>query len=297
MAKRINSKTLALVMLAACAVMWSVGGLFIKLIDWNPFVISGVRSLIAGSVAYAYMLFSKQKLKLSKRSLLGAVGLCGTLTLFVCANKLTTAANAIVLQFTAPMFIVVFSFLFFKKRPKSSDLIAVLFTTVGISLLFADEINGGSMLGNVLAVCAGASFAVFYMSLDGASADERMSSIVLANVFAVMIGIPFVFTTAPTVDTMSVVYIVILGVVQLGLPYILLAKASEACSPLTCSLMSAFEPMLNPVWVMIFAGESPGFYAIVGGLVVLATISLWCVYNAWRERDAQLKVRAGQIAR
>lgn len=267
-----------------CAALWSIAGIFIKLIPWNSIVIAGIRSLIAGAVMFVYMRYKRIGFKADRRSMLGGLALCCTLTCFVAANKLTTAANSIVLQFTAPMFIVVFSVLFLKKKFSRSDIFAVVLTMLGISLFFFDQLTPGHLLGNCVAIVAGMAFAGYYMSLEGASESERMSAILMAHGLSFCVSIPFIALEPPELGAAPVICIFILGVVQLGIPYVLLGRASGSCPPLACSLLGAVEPLLNPVWVFIFDGEAPGMWALIGGVVVVVTITVWCVYGDLREK-------------
>ena len=267
-----------------CAALWSIAGIFIKLIPWNSIVIAGIRSLIAGAVMFVYMRYKRIGFKADRRSMLGGLALCCTLTCFVAANKLTTAANSIVLQFTAPMFIVVFSVLFLKKKFSRSDIFAVVLTMLGISLFFFDQLTPGHLLGNCVAIVAGMAFAGYYMSLEGASESERMSAILMAHGLTFCVSIPFIALEPPELGAAPVICIFILGVVQLGIPYVLLGRASGSCPPLACSLLGAVEPLLNPVWVFIFDGEAPGMWALIGGVVVVVTITVWCVYGDMREK-------------
>lgn len=267
-----------------CAALWSIAGIFIKLIPWNSIVIAGIRSLIAGAVMFVYMRYKRIGFTADRRSMLGGLALCCTLTCFVAANKLTTAANSIVLQFTAPMFIVVFSVLFLKKKFSRSDIFAVVLTMLGISLFFFDQLTPGHLLGNCVAIVAGMALAGYYMSLEGASESERMSAILMAHGLTFCVSIPFIALEPPELGAAPVICIFILGVVQLGIPYVLLGRASGSCPPLACSLLGAVEPLLNPVWVFIFDGEAPGMWALIGGVVVVVTITVWCVYGDLREK-------------
>lgn len=269
-----------------CAALWSIAGIFIKLIPWNSIVIAGLRSLIAGLVMFVYMRARGIGFTADRRSLAGGAALCLTLTCFVAANKLTTAANSIVLQFTAPMFIVVFSALFLKKRFSRADVLAVVLTMAGISLFFFDQLTPGHLAGNCVAIFAGMAFACYYMSLEGASESQRMSAILIAHGLTFLVGLPFTFVYPPELSAAPVACILVLGVVQLGIPYVLLGRASGACPPLACSLLGAVEPLLNPVWVFIFDGEAPGLWALIGGVVVVATITVWCVYGDLRGKKA-----------
>lgn len=276
----------AILEMLLCAALWSIAGIFIKLIPWNSIVIAGLRSLIAGLVMFVYMRARGIGFTADRRSLAGGAALCLTLTCFVAANKLTTAANSIVLQFTAPMFIVVFSALFLKKRFSRADVLAVVLTMAGISLFFFDQLTPGHLTGNCVAIFAGMAFACYYMSLEGASESQRMSAILIAHGLTFLVGLPFTFVYPPELSAAPVACILVLGVVQLGIPYVLLGRASGACPPLACSLLGAVEPLLNPVWVFIFDGEAPGLWALIGGVVVVATITVWCVYGDLRGKKA-----------
>ena len=276
----------AILEMLLCAALWSIAGIFIKLIPWNSIVIAGLRSLIAGFVIFVYMRARGIGFTADRRSLAGGAALCLTLTCFVAANKLTTAANSIVLQFTAPMFIVVFSALFLKKRFSRADVLAVVLTMAGISLFFFDQLTPGHLAGNCVAIFAGMAFACYYMSLEGASESQRMSAILIAHGLTFLVGLPFTFVYPPELSAAPVACILVLGVVQLGIPYVLLGRASGACPPLACSLLGAVEPLLNPVWVFIFDGEAPGLWALIGGVVVVATITVWCVYGDLRGKKA-----------
>lgn len=278
------SRNRAIFEMLLCAALWSIAGIFIKLIPWNSIVIAGIRSLIAGAVMFVYMRYKRIGFTADRRSMLGGLALCCTLTCFVAANKLTTAANSIVLQFTAPMFIVVFSVLFLKKKFSRSDIFAVVLTMLGISLFFLDQLTPGHLLGNCVAIVAGMAFAGYYMSLEGASESERMSAILMAHGLTFCVSIPFIALEPPELGAAPVICIFILGVVQLGIPYVLLGRASGSCPPLACSLLGAVEPLLNPVWVFIFDGEAPGMWALIGGVVVVVTITVWCVYGDLREK-------------
>ena len=260
-----------------CAAMWSTGGIFIKLLPWNSLVIAGLRSLFAGLTVFCYMRWKHIPLQIDRRSLLGGAFMCLTFLLFVGANKRTTAANAIVLQFTAPVFILLYSGILFHKRFARRDVLAVVFTLGGIVLFFLDQMAPGKLLGNFLGIGAGMTMGAMYLAIGSAQGAERMSCVLLGQLFTAAVGLPFLFVYDTPLTAGRGAVILLLGVVQLGIPYMLYAAASARCPPLACSLLGAVEPLLNPVWVFLFDGEAPGFFALLGGVVVVATITVWCL--------------------
>lgn len=270
-----------------CAALWSIAGIFIKLIPWNAFAISSLRSLFAGITVFAFIKIKGYKISINRRTLIAGILMSLVYTAFVGANKLTTAANAIVLQFTAPLFIVIFSAIFFKQKIKRADITAVLCTMIGISMFFFDKLEGGYLTGNLVAILAGALMGGMYMAIAKTDGAERFSAILIGQLSAFLIGLPFIIATKPEISALPVLYIVILGVLQLGIPYILYGMASEYCPPLACSLLGAVEPLLNPIWVLIFDGERPGIYALIGGVIVVVSVTLWCAFgNKVEEKNA-----------
>lgn len=285
-----RKQRIAIVQMLICAALWSIAGILIKLIDWNPFVIAGFRGLFAAVTVGIYMLVKKQKLVLSRPVLISAFFLAATFFCFVSANKLTTAANAIVLQFTAPIFIMLISAVLFRQRFKLPDYATVLLTFCGIAVFFVSGLKDGHLPGDLVAVLAGVFMAGMYLSVSRMDKTEKMSGIFFGQVLTALVGIPFAFFTKGTISTGAVISIIVLGVVQIGIPYILLALASNHCPPLACSLIGALEPLLNPVWVFIFNGERPGIFSIIGGIVVIGAVTAQCILQDRRAPAAVCEV-------
>jgi len=274
-----DPKRKAILMMLLCATMWSTGGIFIKLIPWSPFVIAGWRSFISAGIVFLFLKLWKISFRFDRRAALNGVLMCGTFLCFVGANKLTTAANAIVLQFTAPMFLMVYSTILFHEKFRRADLIAVFCTMGGIALFFFDQLRPGYLLGNCVAILAGAAMAGMYLTIGKAGDDSAMGGMLLGHIFTAAVGIPFTFFTPVEISTTSILCILGLGIIQLGIPYILLVISSRNCPPLACSLLGAVEPLLNPVWVFLFSGERPGLFALFGGVIVIASVTLWCIWQ------------------
>jgi drug/metabolite transporter (DMT)-like permease len=272
-----RKQRVAIVQMLICAALWSIAGIFIKLIDMHPMAIAGFRGLFAAITVGVYMLVTKQKLVLSKQVILSAFFLAATFFCFVSANKLTTAANAIVLQFTSPIFIMLFSIALFRQKFRPSDYVTAILTFCGVAVFFVSGLHQGQLLGNLVAVLAGVFMAGMYLFVSRTDETEKMSGIFFGQVLTALVGIPFIFFTKAALTPLAVVSIVILGVVQIGIPYILLALATNNCPPLACCLIGAIEPLLNPVWVMIFTGEKPGLFSIVGGVIVIGAVTAQCI--------------------
>ena len=280
--------------LTAC--MWSLGGIFIKLISWNPFLIAGIRSAISGSIMAMYMAATHVGFKLNRYSFLAGIGLGLSATLFTIANKLTTAANAIVLQYTAPIFILILSAVLFRQKLRKREVCVVLIAMAGMVLFFFDQLSPGNILGNIFGILAGVFLALMFVMVGKGGDDDstRMSGILIAHMITMLIGVPVgafatvtgtgaaVLVNAAAVSPlhMEILYVLILGAFQLGIPYVLYGIASKDCTPLACSLIGMLEPLLNPVWVAIFIGEVPGMFALIGAIIIIAIVTWWCVQEA-----------------
>lgn len=255
-----------------CAILWSTAGILIKLLPWNPLVISGMRSLIAGCVYYLYMRHEKTRFIINKNSILSGIFLMGTFLFYIAANKFTTSANAIVLQYSAPIFIIIISWVIFRQRFRAGDIITVAATFIGIALFFLDDLSAGYKLGNLMAIGSGICFACMFITTGRADKDSRSSGIFLGNVFTAAVGIPFMFFSETTISTTTIFAILALGIFQLGLSYIFYGIAVQYISSLSCSLIGCIEPLLNPFWVFLIIGEVPGLFALIGGVIVISCI-------------------------
>lgn len=276
------SQKKAMLLMCLCSVLWSIGGLFIKLLPWHAAVICGVRSSISVAIILLYMAKMKYRLVLRDPLVwLSGLGLMGTMLLFVFANKLTTSANAIVLQSTSPLYIMLLSAVFLGVRYSRREYAMVGIVMAGIALFFFDQLTPGGLLGNLLAILSGVTMAVMYTFSSRLPDDQSsMSALVIGHSGAALAGLPFLLLTPVEISPSTVSAILILGVFQLGIPYILYAIAVRRCSPLSCSLIGMIEPLLNPVWVLLVLGEKPGFFALIGGIIVLGTVAIWSVNKA-----------------
>lgn len=261
------------------SVCFSTGGLFIKLIPWSPLAINGARNLIGSAVIGVYLLVTKHRIIFSRWVFTGALSMIGVTTLFAVANKLTTAANTIVLQFTAPVFVILFMAVIYHQRPGKVDLIVCFLVLLGVVLFFVDGIRAGNLLGNVLAVLSGICYAGVFMMNTGENADP-ISSCFLGQLAAGVILTPLCFgETDFSAQTMAAV--IALGVVQVGGAYVLLSIGIRNTPPVTASLITGLEPILNPLLVAVFYGERITALSIAGAVIVVCTV---LGYNVWLAR-------------
>ena len=255
---------------AISAALYSIGGLCIKVIPWNGMSINGGRTAIALVVIGAYLLWTKHPLRLNRWVALGALSVFGTNALFSLANKLTTAANAIVLQFTVPIFVMLFSALFFRKKPQKLDLAACAVVLGGILFFFLVSLEMGGGLGNFLALLSGVSYAGVFLMNDMPDSDA-ISSVFWGDVLSAVTGLPFLAHETEFTAT-AVFSLVILGAFQVGVAYVLLCIGLKTTPPVTASLISGIEPVLNPILVAIFYKEAIGAYAMVGAAIVIGGV-------------------------
>jgi drug/metabolite transporter (DMT)-like permease len=270
----------AVILLVFTAFLWSLGGILIKWVEWAPMAIAGMRSAIAAVVFWIYL--RRPRLNWSLAQVGGALAYTSTVILFVIANKMTTAANAILLQYTAPVFVGLFSAWFLGEQATKRDWLTVLMVIGGMILFLLDDLSVGSLYGNLLAILSGVSFAAMIIFLRKQKTDSPVESVFLGNIITAVLGLPFYFHSAPQLT--GWIGLLLLGVFQLGFSYILYTQAIKRVTALQAVLVPVIEPVLNPVWVLIFLGEVPGPWAILGGLVVLVSVAVRCLADAPQKR-------------
>lgn len=284
-----STRKKAMLLMALCACLWSISGIFIKWISWSPFLIAGGRSLISAAVLGLFMAVSRIGIQVCRSSLCAGISLGVSFLCFVSANKLTTAANAIVLQYTSPIFILIISALFLHQQIKKREAAVVCAAAAGILLFFLDQLSPGNIAGNFLGILAGFFLSIMFVliGLAGNNDSIRMSGILFAHIFTALIGIPVGASFTASISTREICLILILGIFQLGIPYIFYAIAAKDCSPLACSLIGMLEPLLNPVWVFLLDGEAPGPFALAGAAIVIAAVACWCVIENRNQRISE----------
>jgi drug/metabolite transporter (DMT)-like permease len=266
----------ALLLLVATAILWSAGGLLIKSVAIHPLAIAGIRSAIASVVILIYI--RRPRFIWSAAQIGGAFACAATFILFVASTKLTTAANAILLQYTAPIWVAIFGGRFIGEKTTRSDWVIIGIVFIGMALFFFDRLAPGGLLGNFLAIGAGFAFAWFILFMRRQKGQSTLETVLLGNILVAIAGLPFMFSAMP--DLTGWAALAGLGVFQLGISYILFSLAVKHATALDSVLVPTIEPLLNPIWVFLLLGERPGPWALVGGAIVLASVTVRSVLMA-----------------
>lgn len=260
------------------ALLFSIGGLCIKVIPWSGMAINGARTLVALFVIGGYLIAIRHKPRFNQWILLGSLCVCGTNVLFTLANKMTTAANSIVLQFTAPIFVIFLSAIFWGKKPKKRDVIACVAVFLGVICCFVDSLEASGMVGNLLALISGLTYSVVFLLNDLPDGDP-ISCVFWGDIISMVTGLPFV-TGETDFSPVTIVSILALGALQVGAAYTLMTIGLKTTPPVTASLISGIEPVLNPIIVAVFYHEFIGPMALVGAVIVIGAVLIYNVLNA-----------------
>ncbi|NLP00134.1 MAG: EamA family transporter [Clostridiaceae bacterium] len=267
--------------------MWSLGGLLIKSVNTHPLAISGTRSAISCLIILLYV--KKPKFNWSFPQIAAGVAYASMVICFVVSNKFTTAANAILLQYTAPIFVALLSALMLREKPKTIDWVTIAVVLGGMVLFFLESIDTKGLTGDIFGLLSGISYALFTIFMRMQKNGSPVESVILGNAITAVVGLPFLFTALP--DSKGWLCLVILGVVQLGIPYILYSKAIKDATALEASLITMIEPVLNPIWVILILGEIPGVLSIIGGIIVIATVAIRCIIVSSSKFNNEEKTR------
>ena len=276
--------------LAAAAMLFSTGGAAIKAAEFGGWQIASFRS---GVAAVAILLMTPAARRgWSARAVLVGFAYSACLTLFVLANRLTTAANTIFLQSTAPLYLLVLGPWLLKEPVRRQDLAFMALVGLGLALFFVSTeppvaTAPDPVKGNILALVSGFFWALTVCGLRwmGAAGDEHgspVAAVVSGNLTAFLVGLPMALPVGPhqPVDWAVIIY---LGVFQIALAYVLITSALRHIAALAASLILLIEPVLNPVWAWLFQGERPGAWALLGGALILGATTL----KGWLDSRAQ----------
>lgn len=272
-----------LVYISFTAFLWSTSGLFIKLLQIDAFQISFYRSGIAAlTVLIISTLRNKAsgkslKLQFDKISVLSSFFYAGILIFFVIATKKTTAANAIFLQFTSPIYLLVLEPLFLKVKFEPKNLITIVITVCGMILFFFGRLELGNIYGNVIAIVSGICFAFFTLLLKKKRLEQKsentLNSIILGNTIIVVIAFFMIYPNFALSGT-EVLILLYMGIIQIGISYMIFNEGIKYVSATESMIIATMEAIFNPIWVFLGIGETPSIYAIAGAAIILTAI-LW----------------------
>jgi len=283
-----STKTSVLLVIAAAA-LWSTGGVGVKVADAEPLVIAGLRSVFAlvfmfGVVAVRLRGRLGVVTRLLGRPLVWAAAASYALMVvtFVLSARRTTAANAIFIQYTGPVYVAMLSGPLLGEKPSRRDLFAIVFCVIGMALTFGGELGGGRAAGNALAILSSFGFAglplllrVDQKRIDPAlAADAPLVAMSLGNALAAVVAAPAMIAHPPSgpAQARTLVVLLLLGTFQIGLPYVLYGIAVRRLRALDSSLIATIEPVLSPIWVLIATGERPSVMAAAGGATIVGAV-------------------------
>jgi drug/metabolite transporter (DMT)-like permease len=272
--------------IALCAILWSCAGLFIKLVNWHPLAIAGTRSVVAG--LFILLIHGKPHFSFSRNQLLAAFFHCVTMITFVAANRMTTAANAILLQYSAPVYVAILGWVLLGEKPAFYDWGALVAILGGMVLFFSDDLTAGHNLGNLLGAFSAITFALFSLYMRMQKDDSPTESILISNLLTVVIGLPFCFFSPPP-DLTGWLSIGALGIFQTGMALIFFSYGIKRITALTAMLIIALEPLLSPLWVYLGTGETPSGKSLAGGVIILMAVTLSSVLSSRKTEAAELQ--------
>lgn len=281
----LTQRSTGVLFLLAAALCWSTGGVLIKLIDLEAVGLAGARSVIAAVTIWMYI--RTFRIRFSKRLVLGALAYTGTVILFVMSTKTTTAANAILLQYTAPVWVALLSPWLLREPISRIDWIAIVVTLGGMGIFFLEKLSVEAQIGNLYAIISGIFFALCVIALRLGRDGSAIHMVLLGNIITALLCAPFLIgDSLPSEDILP---LIILGVGQLALGYILFSKGIAHVSAIDGALIPVIEPILNPLWVVLAVQEPTSVYSIVGGVIVLSAVTGRGLYHAYSSSRSRTK--------
>lgn len=257
-------------LILSCAILWSMAGVMIKSVEMSGLAIAGMRSLFAATAIGA--LFHQTMKVPTKLQAVGALSYALTVVSFVVATKMTSAANAIFLQSTAPLYVFFFTWFFLKQSPTRIDWLVMPLIVIGMSLFFSGPLDWSNKLGVIIGAASGCFFGSFLILMRKESTGSPLRAIFWGNILTFSATLPFMQSSE--FNSHSLMMLTLMGLFQLALPYYIYSRAVGHISALDASLILLLEPILNPIWVFLFVGERPPATSILGGIIVIGAVAL-----------------------
>lgn len=256
-----------------CALLWGLAGVCVKSIPWSSQTLICARSVIAIMVLGIYR--KSFKLEFNKKTLYGSIMMSITGILYLAAIKLTTAASAIVLQYTAPIFVFVYAIIFNNRKTSLKEIGIIFLVFLGCVLSFAGDLDPTKTLGNILAILSGISFAGQIVIFSDPEV-KQFDGLYLSNIISFVVCLPFIFSDHNLIFTPNVIFwVLVLSIFQYGIANIMYAKGCKLIDKVECSLILTIEPIFNPIPVLLINGEMMSFLSFVGFIFVIVGITLY----------------------
>jgi drug/metabolite transporter, DME family len=268
-------------LIIAAALLWSTGGLAIKLVPLPAVGVAFWRSFV--SAIFLVVVFRPTRARWRHASASTSLIYALMILSFVSATKMTTAANAIFLQYTGPLYVLALAPFLLKERFRRVDGVAVAIALAGMSLFFVGRLDPGALEGNLVAVVAGFFFGLVILFLRRDASGDAIPSVIAGNFLAAALAFPFAFGHL-ALDGRGILLVLFLGIVQLGISYVLFVRGLTVVPAAEASLLGMLEPMFNPLWAFLGLGEKPSAWALLGGAIVLCAVAGRTVFG-WRAGD------------
>ena len=280
-----SGRAVGLAAIAITALCWSIAGVFVKLVDWNPFAIACGRSVVAAVFIAVWL--RKAWLRFSRVQVGAAMASAATMLLFIYANKATTSANAILLQYGAPVYVAILGAWILKEKPRAEHWLAFVAIFDGMGIFFMDGLGGGHLAGDIASIVSGLAFAIYFVLMRKQKDGSPLESALLAHIITAVVAFAIaLFMPAPVFTAKAVGAIAALGLVQIGLASVLFAFGIKRVRAVEAVLVAVLEPVFNPVWVFLAVGERPSTHALAGGAVIVAAVVVSSLVSTRRDSQA-----------
>lgn len=271
------------------AVLWSTGGVFVKLLPQDAYTILSYRSLLAAFVFFVF--FKRQVFQMNGRAWLNAVFYCLLVLSFVVSTKMTTAANSILLQYTGTIYVLLAEPYFFKLKMERVNVVTIIVCAIGMVILVSGDLEAGSMMGNLIAFLSGFLMAALFIGQRLNGPERQPASIFWGNVMMAGVGMPWLLQSPlPTLPEAAMLGW--LGILQLGLGFVLFTYGLKRVLAIEGALLTMLEPILNPVWVLLFYKEKPTKGAIIGGMLIILALAGRIVWLEMQKRKKRILVNS-----
>lgn len=267
-----------------CVVLWSTSGLMIKLSSLDALALNAGRNLLTALIVWIYL--RRPHFTFSLPQVGGALASVIAQYLFVRGTQLTSAANAILLQYSAPFFVAIFAIWYLNERPKAIDLVTMALTPLGMALFFAEKLDRNGILGNTYAILSGIALAWMVLFLRKQKDGSPLETILLGSLIISATGLPSLLRSSPTPSDWAI--ILYMGIFQLGIPFLIYGILIKYLEAVEATLVQTLEPILNPLWVLFFYGEVPSQLAILGGVIVVSAVTFRVIWSSKQQAQTPL---------